>query len=242
MHLPLAFLLYLLPLLSAAPISNTPISHDPDDNSSHQAVASSTSNTPTSTPGTGIPKAAAGTSTQDKSSHSAAPSITHKPTVGTTKHHVVTPTVHPVQGGQITTRHPASSTRTFAPGPVPSHLHPPPPRHHQSMASLVFEILGALAGVIFFLSVLRCIYSYNRTPSHDRITAILHRHQLHREMEELERNPPDRRRSLVEPPPPYVAPPPSYPDDENTPLSPRHSASYGEDPRVQGPALLPPNG
>jgi len=61
-------------------------------------------------------------------------------------------------------------------------------------------------------------------------------------MEELERNPPDRRASLVEPPPPYIPPPPSY-ADENTPLSRRESVSYGEDPfRTDHDPLQQPNG
>jgi len=122
---------------------------------------------------------------------------------------------------------------------VPSAFHPHP-RHNESTAAIVFEVLGALAGLLLFLGLLRCLYSYNRTPHRDRIAAVLHRHQLQREMEELERNPPEPRRSLEPPPPPYLAPP-VYPDDEYTPLSRRQSVSYPEDTRSQ-PSTLPPNG
>ncbi|KAJ7864897.1 hypothetical protein B0H13DRAFT_2068642 [Mycena leptocephala] len=235
MHLPLAFLLYLLPLLSAAPTSTTAsASVDVDDASTlpHSSSADgSVSRTPLESQSGSMSR---------QSTHTTAPAhaITHKPTVGPSKHNVP-PITHPTTNGQITLR-PGSPTRS--PGPAPSHFHPHPPPHHQSTSSLVFEILGAIAGILFFLSVLRCIYSYNRTPSHDRITAILHRHQLQREMEELERNPPLRRASLVEPPPPYIAPPPSYPADEHTPLSPRQSLSYGEETRLQLSPPLRPNG
>ncbi|KAJ6490287.1 hypothetical protein C8R47DRAFT_1124053 [Mycena vitilis] len=239
MHFPLAFLLYLLPLLSAAPASNTPISHDADV-LSVSAAPSSTPQRSESDSSSGASQAPSAAKTS--SARSSTPSITHKPTVGTTKHQLAS-TTH-LSNGQITARPGASTTHAVVPASTPSHFfHDPPPAHHrQSMTSLVFEILGALAGIVFFLSVLRCLYSYNRTPSHDRITAILDRHQLQREMEELERNGPPRRGrdSLVEPPPPpYVPPPPSYGHGESAspPLSPRHSAAYGEDPRP-----LQPNG
>ncbi|KAF7352529.1 hypothetical protein MVEN_01217900 [Mycena venus] len=241
MYLSLAFLLCLLPLLSAAPAtSNTPAAvSDPGAAIASSFSASATPqrvSTDASIPPSQVQK---GSSQAASTTHSSV----HKPTVGTTKHHVVTPTAQPHTGGQIT-HGSIPTTRSFVPGPAPSHFHPrPPPQHHQSEATLVFEILGALAGVIFFLSVVRCIYSYNRTPSHDRITSILHRHQLQREMEELERNPPDHRRSLVEPPPPPYIAPPAYPDDESTPLSHprRENVSYGEDPRTP-PSAVRPNG
>ncbi|KAJ7368615.1 hypothetical protein DFH08DRAFT_947511 [Mycena albidolilacea] len=231
MHLPLAFLLYLLPLLSAAPapsLSSVP----PSTVAAASTSASETSDGANTAHADSVTPSSASNSRQ---STSQTPTTTHKPTAATSKHHVATKTVQ-ATGGQIPVH---STTHIVVPGPAPSHFHPKS-QHHQSEATLVFEILGALAGVVFILSVIRCIYSYNRTPSRDRITAILHRHQLQREMEELERHPPDRRHSLVEPPPPYVAPPPSYPDDESTLLTNRGSASYGEDPRT--PSSFRPNG
>ncbi|KAK7061987.1 hypothetical protein R3P38DRAFT_2832730 [Favolaschia claudopus] len=164
-------------------------------------------------------------------------SATHKPTAASAGRNPP----HTTGAGQITARPGSTSTHSFVlnPGPTPSHFHRPPPsdphrnnNNNTSTTGLVFEILGALAGVAFFFGVARCIYSYRRTPSHDRITSILHRHQLQREMEELERNPPQRQSSLREPPPPpYIAPPPSYPVDEHTPLSNRDSSgSYDEPP------------
>ncbi|KAJ7180393.1 hypothetical protein C8R43DRAFT_972893 [Mycena crocata] len=223
MRLYILFCLLFLPFLHAAPAPS---------GSADGSVFSASSTPDESTSGSGSRTVAPSRNQSTTRANS------HKPTVGTTKKHVVT-TTRPA--GQITYR-PVPTTHTVTP-PAPSNFHPRPP-HHQSIASLVLIILGALAGIIFFLSVVRCIYSYNRTPQRDRISSILHRHQLQREMEELERNPPDLRRgSLVDPPPPYLAPP-SYPDDphtadEHTPLSRRQSISYAEDPRGQDSALRP---
>ncbi|KAJ7167490.1 hypothetical protein C8R46DRAFT_1093166 [Mycena filopes] len=197
MHLPLAFLfLFLLPLLSAAPASLN-------------AVDSASAITPTSSRPTESLENASSTprSTQTGKGGGASVSAhtTHKPPVGASK--TATPHTQTVPGGQIT--RPASLTRL--PGPTASHTRPHErPPHHQSMAIIVFEVLGALAGVAFVLSVVRCFWSYNRTPARDRIAAVMHRHQLQREMEELERNPPERHQSLREPPPPPYIRPPSY--------------------------------
>ncbi|KAL0949274.1 hypothetical protein HGRIS_009351 [Hohenbuehelia grisea] len=99
----------------------------------------------------------------------------------------------------------------------PSRPDRPPPenreRRHpqQNPVAIVFEVIGALAGVALVLSIIRCIYSYRRTPNRDRIAALVERHRLQREMEELERNPRILRPpSFVEPPPPYLPRPPSY--------------------------------
>ncbi|KAJ7228360.1 hypothetical protein GGX14DRAFT_612391 [Mycena pura] len=143
-------------------------------------------------------------------------------------------------------------TRTGPPGPpappgsAPTHFHAPPPLpspqsspHRTSIAALVFEILGVLAAVLLLLSIARCVYIYKRTPAHDRISTILHRHQLQREMEELERNPARIRGSIEPPPPPYLRPP-SY-ENEHTPLSRssrRGSVSYAS----EIPQPQPPNG
>ncbi|KAJ6628917.1 hypothetical protein B0H10DRAFT_104509 [Mycena sp. CBHHK59/15] len=140
--------------------------------------------------------------------------------------------------GQITFRPPPNPTTAPIPFASNTHRSQPSP-HRQTTAAIVLEILGALAGCLLLISFMRCVYSYNRTPNRDRITAVLHRHQLQREMEELERNPPDRRGSLVEPPPPYLAPP-SYPDNENTPLA-NGAGPSGYTPDARGDHLLPPN-
>ncbi|KAJ6538527.1 hypothetical protein DFH09DRAFT_1177145 [Mycena vulgaris] len=214
--LPLAFLflsLSLLPFLAAAPTPSVSVSFtDSDSQQDGTAGSANPSSVPretTTTPQT--------ERTTPETSTSTTVNQTHKPTVGTTKHRVVVTTT---TQAQITLRS-GNPTRTNAnPAPSQSFHHPHP--HSRPIAALVLEILGALAGFIFVLSLLRCLYSYNRTPSRDRISIILHRHQLQREMEELERNPPGRRRSLVEPPPPYVAPP-VYPAGEDTPLSQNHS-------------------
>nr|GAT53623.1 predicted protein [Mycena chlorophos] len=113
--------------------------------------------------------------------------------------------------------------------PDPTQHHPwfPPPSqssipittHHESLAALVFEIIGILAALVVAFSVIRCFIIYKRTPQRDRILNILHRHQLQREMEELERNPPMpwQRPSIDPPPPPYLRPP-DYEDDSESAL------------------------
>ncbi|KAK7054164.1 hypothetical protein R3P38DRAFT_3171727 [Favolaschia claudopus] len=238
----LVFILYLLPLLCAAPASinqkgasDVPslaqtLSHSPNANGVAGGAATAV----------GVGESEHAQSALTASTHTSTSntrSATHKPTAASAGRNPP----HTTGPGQITARPGSTSTHSFVlnPGPTPSHFHRPPPsdphrnnNNNPSATALVFEILGALAGVAFFFGVARCIYSYRRTPSHDRITSILHRHQLQREMEELERNPPQRQSSLREPPPPpYIAPPPSYPVDEHTPLSNRDSSgSYDEPP------------
>lgn len=67
--------------------------------------------------------------------------------------------------------------------------------------------------MLFFIlfSFGRCFYSYRKAPERDRIAALLNRHRLEREMEEMERDRVDRFRQMMEstsyqwrpPPPPY---------------------------------------
>ena len=79
----------------------------------------------------------------------------------------------------------------------------------QSTSSIVLEVLaGIVAAVVLFL-VGRCYYSYRRTPARDRIGALLNRHRLEREMEEMERDRMERFSRALDsrrwrpPPPPY---------------------------------------
>ncbi|KAF4575124.1 hypothetical protein EYR36_006480 [Pleurotus pulmonarius] len=85
----------------------------------------------------------------------------------------------------------------------------------QKPVAIFFEVLGGIAILALLLSLLRCLYSYKRTPRPDRVVDIVERHRLQREMEELRHNQAQRvnRRpaSLMEPPPPpYFPRPPSY--------------------------------
>ncbi|KAF4619301.1 hypothetical protein D9613_005164 [Agrocybe pediades] len=90
----------------------------------------------------------------------------------------------------------------------------------QKPIAIAFEVLAGLVGVAILIALLRCCYNYRRTPGRDRIAEILHRHQLQRELEEIERNPAVLRRpSLREPAPPYFPRPPSYDDLIPSPLS-----------------------
>ncbi|KAJ7044628.1 hypothetical protein C8F04DRAFT_1174418 [Mycena alexandri] len=248
MHLPLAFLLlFVFPLANPSRLSAAPAaSIDPAqtsrlvpaivDGASTPAVVNSKA-TPTSadaddksTPS--VPShAPASTTAQSASTHT-----THKPPLtAASKKHGVPPHTQPA--GQIT--RPGSPTRL--PGPTASHAHPFLRPHAQSTSVLVFEIIGALAGVAFVLTVVRCIWSYRRTPAADRIAAILHRHQLQREMEELERNPPERHQSLREPPPPPYLRPPSYDveADERALLTQVPPTPESSPPSIPGP--LPPS-
>lgn len=113
----------------------------------------------------------------------------------------------------------------ITPHPTPTRAHTitiiptstePRQRHdgHQSSQkpiNIFFEVLGGVVGLAILISCIRCCYSYNRTPKRDRIAAVLQRHQLERELEELERNPFTLRRSPSnDPVPPYFPPPPTY--------------------------------
>ncbi|CAL1701331.1 unnamed protein product [Somion occarium] len=114
----------------------------------------------------------------------------------------------------ITHRLPPPPTQSGNPLAVPSSTPPDqPPSHHQSPVAIVFECLAGLVGLIFIVWFTRCLYQYKRTPRQDRIAALLSRHELEREMEELEREQLQRRRrrtSLLRPPPPPYQPAPAY--------------------------------
>ncbi|OBZ76050.1 hypothetical protein A0H81_03886 [Grifola frondosa] len=121
-----------------------------------------------------------------------------------------------------------SSTRsdTFTQPFITHHSIPPPPsstpgfatpqsrpsgtRHRQSTIAIVFEVLAGVAGIGIILGLLRCGYSWNRTPSRDRIASLLSRHQLEREMEEIERQQIEQRRPRTRAPPPPYQPAPAY--------------------------------
>ncbi|KAI0750993.1 hypothetical protein C8Q80DRAFT_1154928 [Daedaleopsis nitida] len=83
--------------------------------------------------------------------------------------------------------------------------------HGQSTLAIVSEVLGGAVLLFILMSLGRCLYSYRRAPQRDRIGALLNRHQLQREMEEMERDRVDRFRQMMEstshqwrpPPPPY---------------------------------------
>ncbi|KAF8913773.1 hypothetical protein CPB84DRAFT_1757496 [Gymnopilus junonius] len=144
------------------------------------------------------------------------PSSTHLPI---THPHLPPPTTrHSIQ---IISR-PTQPTNPIVPIPVHTHRPPPPPPSHsqqstQKPISIAFEVLGGLFASLIIIGLIRCCYNYKKTPGRDRIADILHRHNLQRELEELERNPAVLRRpSLREPAPPYFPRPPSY-EDMNPP-------------------------
>lgn len=132
-----------------------------------------------------------------------------------TKHHIST----------IHNSHPTSlSHPTFLSGPTRTNLPVPfhtgaTPQSQDSQQSgqkpifVVFEVLGGLLASGLLIGLGRCCYQYRNTPKRDRIAEVVNRHNLQRELEEIERNPQILRRhlnSLREPAPPYYPAPPSY--------------------------------
>jgi hypothetical protein len=114
-----------------------------------------------------------------------------------------------------------TSKRTFAPQltstPVPKTSDASGSgrgsRRHLSHSSVIVicAVLGGIFGVGFLLCLIRFLHNYRKTPPRDRITGVVSRYQLQRELEELERNPFSlRRASLREPAPPYFPRPPPY--------------------------------
>ncbi|PIL37326.1 hypothetical protein GSI_01019 [Ganoderma sinense ZZ0214-1] len=102
----------------------------------------------------------------------------------------------------------ASHAHPFMPStPIPSSTRSS--AHGQPVVAIVFEVLAGAAGLFIVLALARCLYSYKRTPARDRIGALLNRHRLEREMEEMERDRMARISRALEPyrwrppPPPY---------------------------------------
>jgi hypothetical protein len=98
--------------------------------------------------------------------------------------------------------------------------HPPPPtpssslrhvhsHHHLQTTAIVGIVIGAAVGLVLILSVGRCWWSWRKTPSRDRIAALMHRYNLEREMEDAVVRPLSARVRRP-PPPPYRPPPPGY--------------------------------
>lgn len=93
---------------------------------------------------------------------------------------------------------------------------------------IILGVIGGLFGLVFLIGIGRCVLSYGRVPRQDRVSGFIHRYQLQREMEDIERNQSmANRNSLFEPPPPpYIPPPPSY-DAEREALMPLTSDHDG---------------
>ncbi|KAJ3487978.1 hypothetical protein NLI96_g3153 [Meripilus lineatus] len=112
-------------------------------------------------------------------------------------------------------RPPPATTRPPSPPPAAQQNSTNQPSR-QPVVAIVFEVIAGVAGIFILISISRCIYSWKRTPSRDRIAGLLSRHQLDREMAELEREQMERRRrqwrrnSVQGPPPPPYQRAPSY--------------------------------
>ena len=183
-------------------------------------------------------------------SSSSSSTSTHRNSTSSSTHKSSTEIPHHVQSNspaathQITNiPHPTSPIFTFTPGPVHTHTPVPnptrapikssaaPSQSGQKPISIVFEVLGGLFASAFILGFIRCYHNYRKTPGRDRIADILQRHQLQRELEELERNPVllPRHQSLREPAPPYFPRPPSYDNSNQRTSMPPVTLGRGED-------------
>lgn len=128
---------------------------------------------------------------------------------------------------------------TFTPAPpIPTSWRGPGPATNRpasnNPASIFFEVFGAVIGFVLVLGLTRCLYNYHKTPPPDRISGVVNRYHLQRELEELERNPfALRRPSLRDPAPPYIPKPPSY--SESPSSLPPHGPEYAEVPSGDPP-------
>ncbi|KIM91169.1 hypothetical protein PILCRDRAFT_166561 [Piloderma croceum F 1598] len=125
---------------------------------------------------------------------------------GTTSHSISRGTHRP----QLPTGSTSFTYTWHHPSPSPSPTpHVQSHHHHLQITSIVGIVLGAAAGLVLILSVGRCWWSWRKTPSRDRIEALMHRYNLEREMEDAVVRP-LRARVRRPPPPPYRPPPPGY--------------------------------
>ncbi|KAI0774459.1 hypothetical protein C8Q74DRAFT_836717 [Fomes fomentarius] len=147
-------------------------------------------------------------------------SSTHRPITFSSSHSIIippTPTRHfPHPTGDRTPGYPITYSRTPHSRPSATAAAISQPAHHgQSTVAIVFEVVGAALAFFILFALARCFYSYRRTPPRDRIGAFMSRHQLEREIEELERNRLQRFAEVVDhyrwhPPPPPYQPAPAY--------------------------------
>ncbi|KAI0638371.1 hypothetical protein C8Q77DRAFT_1154027 [Trametes polyzona] len=145
----------------------------------------------------------------------------------TTSRHsiIIAPTAHrtrPHPSGSATPG--APFTHHFPPPPNPTapspRPHPPPPppapaQRGQPPIAIAFEVLGGVVALAIFVGIARCYIVWRRTPPRDRIAALMSRHQLEREMAEMEQERMERLNQALEarrwrPPPPPYQPAPDY--------------------------------
>ena len=105
-------------------------------------------------------------------------------------------------------------------------------RRRTNPATIFLAAFGGVIGLGLFLGLIRCLYNYSKTPRRDRISGVLNRYRLQRELEELERNPfALRHPSLREPAPPYIPKPPSYTERSSSPRpGPEYADAHNESP------------
>lgn len=139
-------------------------------------------------------------SIHDISSHSSHP---HLPSHSTTLHRFPPTTRSPLA-------HQTQPTTVHVPIPPDATVSDRPHHHnHELPIHIFFEVLGGLLGLAVVVGCSRCCYIYGVTPKRDRIVAILERHQLDRELAEMDRTSHPLRRELT-PLPVYFPPPPTY--------------------------------
>ncbi|KAI9000831.1 hypothetical protein BD414DRAFT_532652 [Trametes punicea] len=111
--------------------------------------------------------------------------------------------------GHPITHHIPSPPNFIPPASSPSRDKGQPP------VAIAFEVLAGVIALLILLGIARCYIVWRRTPARDRVAAFVDRHQLEREMEEMERERLARLSRALEarrwrPPPPPYQPAPAY--------------------------------
>ncbi|KAH9850774.1 hypothetical protein C2E23DRAFT_299190 [Lenzites betulinus] len=142
----------------------------------------------------------------------------------TSKHSIIIPpTVHrthphsswsPTPGAPLTRHFPPPNPTSPANAP-PVNRPPAPSQSGQPPVAIAFEVLGGVVVLLVLAGLVRCFVVWRRTPPRDRIEALMSRHRLEREMEEMERERMERLNRALEarrwhPPPPPYQPAPEY--------------------------------
>ncbi|KAI0832618.1 hypothetical protein BC628DRAFT_1414897 [Trametes gibbosa] len=210
-------------------VSAGPAAKDASNTSSAQsstpAASTSTSDVQTTrsagrNPGVAGADDATQTAFTDRLSTAESPSTTPKHSI------IIPPTAHrthphpswsPTPGAPFTHRLPPPNptSPTGPPHPPPPPRPPPPSRSGQPPVAIAFEVLGGIILLLVLVGIARCYIVWRRTPPRDRIAALMNRHRLEREMEEMERERMERLSRALEarrwhPPPPPYQPAPEY--------------------------------
>ncbi|THH11559.1 hypothetical protein EW145_g581 [Phellinidium pouzarii] len=170
----------------------------------HEPIASAASGSGTPKPGSISQTASAA------SSHSSSTALKSHSRINTTSHSAVSSSVvisfsshHTLQPGHTVPVHGLNGSAGHTGAGQQRSAH----HRSQSAVAIVFEALGGFAGLLIVLGCGHCLYHYHRTPRYDGVSAAIDRHNLDRELAEMEEALPVSRASYVLPPPPYQGAP-----------------------------------